>query len=209
MSRPVGTILYDLAFERGLGILRRRLLALLPPPEAGTVVDLACGTGRQLLLYQRRGCRVAGVDLSASMVESSRYLLGPEAEVVCGDARTAPLSVRSADLVLLSMALHEMPPDIRGSVLERAGRLLSPAGRLLVIDYHAGRPDSQGWPLRWLLHFVERLAGGSHYDGYRHFMAHGGVPALAGQHGLSVERRELAGGGNLGIFILRRPVPAL
>ncbi|SFD38436.1 class I SAM-dependent methyltransferase [Paracidovorax konjaci] len=58
-------------------------------PSAGTVLDVACGTGRHLRWFHARGHRVAGVDRSAEAIEALGAL-GQEAERVCADIEQGP-----------------------------------------------------------------------------------------------------------------------
>src|SRR5262249_59312442 len=51
-------------------------------PDGGRLIDLGCGTGRLLLTFARRRCRVLGVDLSSEMLK-----------VAAGKARAAGLAV--------------------------------------------------------------------------------------------------------------------
>src|SRR5262245_56397490 len=53
---------------------RDRLLADLAPPEGGTVLEIACGTGRNLVIAARRypDARYFGFDISAAMLETAR-----------------------------------------------------------------------------------------------------------------------------------------
>lgn len=78
--------LYDIAFDWDvadevewlLGRLRRR----------GPVLEPACGTGRMLEAFARRGVEVVGIDVSPGMVELARRRLaaaGVAAEVVVAD----------------------------------------------------------------------------------------------------------------------------
>ena len=55
---------------------RDRLLAELQPPAGGNVLEIACGTGRNLILAARRypDARFYGFDISNAMLETARRL---------------------------------------------------------------------------------------------------------------------------------------
>ncbi|MDA8456317.1 class I SAM-dependent methyltransferase [Acidovorax sp. GBBC 3334] len=58
-------------------------------PPGGTVLDVACGTGRHLGWFHARGHRVVGVDRSAEAIEALGAL-GERAERVCADIEQGP-----------------------------------------------------------------------------------------------------------------------
>lgn len=192
---------YDLIFERMNRGLRTRALKLLPPSPGQTVLDIGCGTGLHLALYQQRGCTIFGIDPSAAMLRQARRRLGDG--LFQGDAAALPFAAGTFDLVTTTLVLHEMSPEVRRAVLAEATRVLRPDGRVLVIDFAAGpaRP-LKGWLIRAFIRTAERVAGGRHHRNYRQFMASGGLPALAGR-GLALEQEKIVGGGNMGIYVLR------
>ncbi len=63
---------------------------LLPPPTAGPVLDLACGSGRAAVWLAQRGYRVTGVDHLPEALDLARRLAtsqGVAVELVTGDLR--------------------------------------------------------------------------------------------------------------------------
>lgn len=54
---------------------------LLNPQKGEKILDLGCGDGELTSRLQEKGCRVIGIDSSASMVESTKNL-GIEAYVI-------------------------------------------------------------------------------------------------------------------------------
>lgn len=200
--------IYDLLFEGVLVRLRGVGLRLAPPRPGLRVVDLACGTGSQLRLYQQAGCRVTGIDRSATMCAAAARKLAPfghGAVVARAGAERAPFADRTFDLAILTLALHEMPPEVRPRVLSEARRVIAPdGGRLLLTDYFTGPPQGAGGRLfRGVLWAVEASAGGSHFRGFRHFMDAGGIPALARDAGFALEAERLWAGGNLHLCLYR------
>ena len=56
-----------------------------------TLLDVGCGTGTFLSkMFNRFGAKVAGIDISAGMIEKSRELLGDRADLRVGDSEHLP-----------------------------------------------------------------------------------------------------------------------
>ena len=82
--------------------------------------------------------------------------------------------------------------------------MLAPDGRLLVTDFHTSPLRSpKGWLWRAFAVGAEVLAW--HLNRSWVFLRAGGVPAMAARHGLAVEQVKVVSGGNIGLYLLRRP----
>lgn len=112
------------------------LLSLVPPGPEGRLLDIGTGTGRVLELLAPRVREGLGVDASKAMLALARARLSAPGLAHCAvrlaDMYRLPLADRSFDTVVLQMVLHHAE-DPAGAVQE-ATRVLSPNGRLLVID---------------------------------------------------------------------------
>ncbi len=195
--------IYDPVLEPTLAGARRLGLKFYPPARGMVVLDIGCGTGTQLELYRQAGCVVIGVDPSPAMVERARGRLGDEV-VQLADASRLPVADRSADLVLLSMTLHELAEDTRAKVMAEARRAVRDEGRLLVFDFHPGPLTfPRGWLQRPVVLFAEFLAGVAHFHHHLQFLSAGGVPPLASAHHLEIEKSRILAGGNFGMFLLK------
>lgn len=139
---------------------RDRLIEELNARPGDTVLEVACGTGRNLHKIARRwpGAVLHGFDISTEMLKSAHAATGRDALLVQGDATAFdPLPAfgrRVFDRVVISFAVS-MIPDWRAA-LDQGARLLAPGGSLHVVDFGdlAGLPS----PLRaalgaWLAHF--------------------------------------------------------
>jgi len=69
------------------------------------------------------------------------------------DAARLPFADGGYDQVVLFFLLHEVPEDVRRRTLAEAMRVLAPAGRLVIVDYH--RP-ARWHPLRGVMRWILR-----------------------------------------------------
>lgn len=120
-----------------------------------TVLEVACGTGRNLALIRARypRARLYGLDISEHMLASARSKLGSDAALARADAchfdPGALFGVASFDHIVISYSLS-MIPDWQAALAE-AMRRLSPGGHLHVVDFG----DQAGLP-RWFKHGLRR-----------------------------------------------------
>jgi len=116
-------------------------------------VDLGCGRGVVLVTVARRLTtgRVTGVDLwqardqsgnTEAMARANAEAAGvaDRVELVTADLRDLPLPDDSADLVVSSLAVHNIPSaEGRVQAVREAWRVLAPGGRLRLADFrHTG-----------------------------------------------------------------------
>jgi S-adenosylmethionine-diacylgycerolhomoserine-N-methlytransferase len=135
--------IYD-ATRRYYLLGRDRLIAGLQPAAGQSVLEIGCGTGRNLVLASQRypDARFFGIDVSTEMLISaataiSRHALPHRIRVAHGDGTAfdpqALFGVPSFDHVFVSYSLS-MIPDWR-RVLEAAASHLRPGGRLHIVDF--------------------------------------------------------------------------
>ncbi|MFQ5923302.1 MAG: class I SAM-dependent methyltransferase [Anaerolineales bacterium] len=195
--------LYDRLFEpmnRGLRVLGLRMF---PPDRAMVILDVGCGTGAHLKMYQRYGCSLHGIDTSPSMLEVAKDRLSNDADLRLADASQMPYDDRAFDFVFCMLALHEMDDTVRGSVIGEIKRVLKRDGRILFIDFHVGKPRPiMGWVTKLVILLSEIGAGRRHFRNYRQFMSTGGLPALIRDSQLSIEQEKVVGGDNLALYLL-------
>jgi ArsR family transcriptional regulator len=99
------------------------------------MVDLGTGTGRMLEVFSDRILRGSGIDNNSQMLKVARSNLAAREHIAVrqGDLHAAPLESGIADLVSLHQVLHYLE-DPEEAIIE-ASRLLSPDGKLLIVDY--------------------------------------------------------------------------
>jgi ubiquinone/menaquinone biosynthesis C-methylase UbiE len=181
--------------------LRDIALRVAPAREGARVLDVGCGTGTQLERYLKAGCVVSGVDMSEAMLARARSRLGADADLRLMSAESLPYEDASFDLVLASLMLHELTAEARDTVVREMVRVLFPAGRLLVIEFHPGPwRMPKGYLYRAISLLAESIAG--HRDRSAAFLAAGGIPGLAARMGLPIEHTKVVAGGNMAFYVL-------
>jgi len=113
--------------------LAEALLRLVPPM---VIADLGAGEGAFALLLAQRAKKVIAVDSSAKMIEVGREQAlrhgVKNVEYRLGDMEEIPIGDGEVDHVFFSQSLHHALHPARA--LEEARRILSPGGRVVVLD---------------------------------------------------------------------------
>lgn len=134
---------YDLTRKYYL-LGRDRLISGLQPPEGGCVLELGCGTGRNLIAAAKRypNASFFGIDISNEMLETARSAiaragLSDRIHVSQGDATGCDLEAlfgrAQFDRVFLSYTLSIIPPwrEVVGFAL----KCTAPGGSLHIVDF--------------------------------------------------------------------------
>ncbi|MEN8122283.1 MAG: methyltransferase domain-containing protein [Bacteroidota bacterium] len=196
---------YDRIFEPMNIGLREIGMRMYPVKEGMNVLDIGCGTGAHLKLYQKEKCNIFGIDLSPAMLKVARNKLGDEADLKLCDATGTGFENNKFDLILSSTVLHEMPQEVRIDVLMEAKRILRNEGRILLIDFHPGPIRKfKGVYSKIIITISEILAGSEHYKNYRHFIKNGGLSSLIESLGFEIVDQKIVSGGNFGIVLLKK-----
>ncbi|WP_291323397.1 class I SAM-dependent methyltransferase [Desulfonatronospira sp.] len=168
--------LYDLVVTPFLNPVRKNICRVLQGLQVKTVVDLGCGTGRQLEMLHRYGFQTCGVDFSGAMLNKAEAL-SPGLKLYQGDIAGTPFPDSSFDCSILSLALHENSRTRQDQILAEALRITRFKGYLVVLE-HGFPSGTAGNMISLLTHIPERLAGTTHYRNYLEFMKSGGLPEL-------------------------------
>jgi S-adenosylmethionine-diacylgycerolhomoserine-N-methlytransferase len=132
---------------------RDRLLDELEPADGATVLEVGCGTGRNLILAAQRypNARFVGFDISPAMLDTAeksiaRAGLSDRITIRQGDATAIDLAgmfgLGAVDRVYISYTLSMVPPW--RDVLPQALGAVAPGGRLHIVDFG----QQEGWP-KW------------------------------------------------------------
>ena len=95
------------------------------------VLDAGCGAGRMSRYLADRGCLVAGLDLSASMVARARRD-HPDLVFTVGSLTDLPYADDRYAGVMLWYSIIHTPPEGQARIFAEAARVLRPGGHVLV-----------------------------------------------------------------------------
>lgn len=101
------------------------------------MIDMGTGTGRIIEIFAAHTSKVTGYDSSQEMLKLARANLEQAGLAHCqarlGDITALPAESGSADLITIHQVLHYL--DNPFAVIEEAGRILSPEGHILIVDF--------------------------------------------------------------------------
>lgn len=144
---------------------RDRTIIELAPPRDGTVLEIGCGTARNLVGVARRFARVTvcGIDISREMLASARKAIAKGhlgARVFVGQADAAnfdPMALFGRmrfDRILFSYTLS-MITDWQGA-LRQAAKMLEPGGALSIVDF-GNQHGLPSWFRAGLRHWLKQF----------------------------------------------------
>lgn len=151
------TFSYDACFPAYLAVAKgsnylwetydRRLLELIKEVRPGLrILEVGCGFGHDLHWAAVQGAEVVGIDVRSDFVEIARRLT-PEIEKVIGRPlhvdilRTNLLDMpdrETFDFIYMKDVFHHLEP--RANVIAKLSVLLSPGGRILIVEPNAWNP---------------------------------------------------------------------
>ena len=149
--------IYD--FTRKYYLLGRdRLIAEIEARDGARVLEIGCGTGRNLIVAARKypGAQCFGIDVSTEMLTSaigaiSRAVLTARIRIAHGDGKRfdpeSLFGIARFDRIFISYSLS-MIPQWPG-VIDTAVSLLAPDGELRIVDF--GGQERLPAAFRWLL----------------------------------------------------------
>ncbi len=175
---------------------RDRLIGSLKPPLGASVLEIGCGTARNLIRAAKRhpDARFYGFDVSEAMLRSARASVARcslQSRIVLGNADAAAFQAEalfgrdSFDRIFVSYALSMIPAW--QDAVKQAAAHLTPRGELHIVDFG----DFERYPalvrraqLAWLRRFSVVPIPGMQAK----------IAALAEEMGLATTAEELYGG---------------
>ena len=149
--------------RRGKFAVWAEILDVLQLRGDETLLDLGCGRGAVLHAAAKRlpDGRAIGVDLwradqtgnspEQTLANAAAEGVADRVEVHTGDMTNLPFDDASVDVIVSSLAIHNIPArDGRARALNEAARVLRPGGRLAIVDLwdtrrHTQRLRALGW----------------------------------------------------------------
>jgi ubiquinone/menaquinone biosynthesis C-methylase UbiE/DNA-binding transcriptional ArsR family regulator len=117
--------------------VEQAILEALGSTAYKSVLDVGTGTGRILQLLGQDAERAVGLDSSHSMLSVARANLERAEmrgiDLRQGDVYSPPFDRNSFDLIVIHQVLHFLDDPARA--VREAARLLTPGGRLLIVDF--------------------------------------------------------------------------
>lgn len=110
--------------------------------EGSEILDIGCGSGRDMAWLKSRGFKPTGFEKSAGMAGLARKKSG--CNVVEGDFLDHDFSIYRADAVILSACLVHQPHDRLPSILERIKTALKKPGYIYISLKHGNGEKTDG-----------------------------------------------------------------
>ena len=124
----------------------KKAIELVAPQPGEKILDVGCGTG---VLTRCAGEAAGpagsaiGIDPGQDMIrvaQENAQRLGSRAEFKNAAIEQLPFGSAHFDVVLSSLMLHHLPPDLKRQGLREVWRVLKPGGRFVVVDFY--RPSN-------------------------------------------------------------------
>lgn len=118
--------LYESWYQSSMGramdrFIERLIPEIMEPQKYERVLDVGCGTGNHLLLLNKWGLDIAGMDASPYMIDMARKRLGNRCTLKTGMAEDLPFDDNEFDLVTLINTLEFLDDPLEA--LREAGRV--------------------------------------------------------------------------------------
>jgi ubiquinone/menaquinone biosynthesis C-methylase UbiE len=183
-----------LSYENFIDPILKNIRQVIPEfasMKAGDeVLDVCCGTGAQVIEYGRRGILATGIDREQAMLsvafKNKEKLNLSNVSFCLADATDLPFENDRFDYVSVCFGLHDKERDIRNKVISEMKRVVRQKGCLVLADYQVPLPINI-WTT--LARTIEFIAGGSHYRGFKDFIANEGLKNILQEHKLYEQKR--------------------
>ena len=111
----------------------RRFLVSRVPPDGGSVLDVATGTGLVAEQLVRGGHSVTGLDQSPDMLEAARARFDGRVELVQASAESLPFGDGAFDHLTFTYLLRYV--DDPAAVLRELARVVRPGGTVAMLEF--------------------------------------------------------------------------
>jgi len=111
--------------------------------QAGNVLELGCGAGRNAIYLAKQGCSVVGVDLSEKALEWAKQRTqgtNLSIEWICANIFELDLPENSFDFIYDSGCFHHIAPHRRSTYLKLIQKLVKSNGYFALCSFERGGP---------------------------------------------------------------------
>jgi ubiquinone/menaquinone biosynthesis C-methylase UbiE len=116
----------------------------LPKKGNENVLDICCANGKGTLQLAKEFPKgsIHGLDLDPNMIYFANQMTKHQSEILfhVGNCASIPFLDNSFDIVTAWLALHEIPTELVGTVVNEAKRVIKPNGYLFVFDLRVPKP---------------------------------------------------------------------
>jgi demethylmenaquinone methyltransferase/2-methoxy-6-polyprenyl-1,4-benzoquinol methylase len=142
---------------------RRKVSQNIPAKKNLRLLDLATGTGDQLLSLFENGASIhkaSGIDLAKNMLMIAKEKISPKLykdkiDLICADAQKLPFADDTFDAATFSFGIRNVPNPLQA--LQEIYRTLKPQGKCLILEFSLP-PKPILWPyLIYLRHILPRI----------------------------------------------------
>ncbi len=179
---------YSVVIDPVLAGMRKRVTREIPAGQK--ILDVACGTGAQVFELAPFAKEVTGIDLSESMIRKAEQTkekrnISNVHFRVCDATGNWKFNEKEFDIALITMALHQFPPENFAAIL---GEMKRVAQQIIILDYAVPLPQNiTGWGSR----LAEFFAGREHHRNFRQFYRLGGLKQILSENNLEIKKEYL------------------
>jgi SAM-dependent methyltransferase len=119
------------------------LMEFIQSHQAGSALDLGCGTGTNCLALSKAGWRTSGVDLAWRAIRKARLRFiaaGLDGQFSAGNIIHLDVPEAEFDLILDIGCFHSLPEEDRDQYQDNVSRWLKPGGSFLIYGH---RPSAR------------------------------------------------------------------
>lgn len=139
---------------------RQKVAKQLPQKKNLKILDLATGTGDQILALLNSKAHIqsiTGIDLSAEMLAIAKKKLADKAQFQLADAEKLPFADESFDATTFSFGIRNVGNPLTS--LQSIHRVLKVHGRCLILEFSLPPKPIRGFYLFYLRHILPHVGG--------------------------------------------------
>jgi ubiquinone/menaquinone biosynthesis C-methylase UbiE len=165
-----------------------------------SVLDVGCGNGRFIELWDYNEIRYTGIDNSEQLIERAKTVYGKCGNFIVGDALDLPFDDSSFANILSIAVLHHIPSHVmRLRFFKEIHRVLKPDGTAILTVWKVNRTKyKKQFLISWILKFTGLRDKGDifmHFGKtkqlrYVHAHTRAGLKHLAAKAGFKIEKSE-------------------